>query len=194
MPSDLLFFMEVAVSIHSLNDTMITIQVENYNIFSQDSYDSVIASLQLHQLTCSCGHSSCLTIHGYYERSVMAMSEKITLRIVRVKCSLCSKTHAILLSSIVPYSQVSMQDHQQIVLSAESGEPRRSLSYSIPYVGEYNIKSILKKYKYHWRERLRSESIKLEPLRTLIQKCFAFYSSQFMQIRGCFNKLFIIPT
>ena len=49
---------------------MITLTVKDCNSFSQDYYDSMIASLQFHQLTCSCGHSGCLTIHAYYKRKV----------------------------------------------------------------------------------------------------------------------------
>lgn len=49
---------------------MITISVKDYNQISQDYYDSIINSLQFHRLTCSCGHSACLTIHGYYRRGV----------------------------------------------------------------------------------------------------------------------------
>ena len=53
-------------------ETMILISVSNYNQFSQDYYDSVINSLPFHRLTCSCGHSACLSIHrrhGYARRN-----------------------------------------------------------------------------------------------------------------------------
>ena len=191
---DLLSFIEMVVSSHSQHKIMITIQVEIYNNFTQDYYDSVIFSLQLHQLSCSCGHYSCLTIHGYYKRSVITPLDKVSLRIVRVKCSVCGKTHALLLSSIVPYSQVSLLDHQQVASEIESGGSPKHLAYSVPHISESTVKSILKKFRHYWKERLRAESIKLEPLPVLLKKCFAVYETQFMQIRGTFNKLFPIPT
>ena len=49
---------------------MITIFVRDCNQISQSFYDSVINNLPLHQLTCSCSHSACLSVHGYYKRTV----------------------------------------------------------------------------------------------------------------------------
>ena len=86
---------------------MITILVEDCDHISQNIYDSFIHTMRLHQLTCSCGHSSCLTIHGYYRRNIRDEHSSSILRILRLRCSECGATHAILLSSIVPYSQIS---------------------------------------------------------------------------------------
>lgn len=173
---------------------MITIQADDYNQFSQDFYNSVIFSIQLHQLSCSCKHSSCLTIHAYYKRSVITPTGKVVLKIVRVKCSVCGKTHALLLSSMVPYCQVSLIDQQEVVSDYENGNDRKHVSFANPMIDENHIKSILRKYKRHWRERLRAESIKLEPIACLARSCLSFYSAQFMQIRNTFNILFLSPT
>lgn len=88
-----------------IHNTMITIFVPDCNQISQSFYDSVIFDLQLHQLTCSCSHSACLSVHGYYWRSVKLPSGTLRLRVCRVKCSECGTTHALLLSSIVPFSR-----------------------------------------------------------------------------------------
>ena len=72
------------VSVHTI---MITIFLKNCNRISQSFYDSVIFNLPFHQLTCSCSHSACLSIHGYYRRNVKLPSGTIRLRICRVKCS-----------------------------------------------------------------------------------------------------------
>ena len=75
---------------------MITIFDGFCNPILQDSYDKTINSLPFHQLTCSCGHSGCLTVHGYYDRSVKSGDGSVRLHICRVKCSHCNKTHALL--------------------------------------------------------------------------------------------------
>ena len=106
----------------SVHNTMITIFAGNCNQISQSFYDSVIFDLPLHQLTCSCGHSACLSIHGYYRRAVKLPSGTVRLRDCRVKCSECGNTHALLLSSMVPYSQVTLPDQQRICSDYEAGK------------------------------------------------------------------------
>ena len=193
--ADLLSFIGMIVSNQSTkNNTMITIQVDDYKLFSQDFYNSVIFSLQFHQLSCSCNHSACLTVHAYYKRSVITPEGKVVLKIVRVKCSVCGKTHALLLSSMVPYCQVCLIDQQRVASDFENGNELNCVCSANPMIDENHIKSILRKYKQHWRERLRAESIGLEPIARLAGNCLSFYSAQFMQIRRTFNKLFPTPT
>ena len=68
---------------------MITVLVNENNPISQDFYDSVINSLQLHRIFCSCGHAGCLHIHGYYTRHVKTPAGTVILRILRLKCAEC---------------------------------------------------------------------------------------------------------
>ncbi len=173
-----------------MNSIMITILVKDCNYISKELYESVINSLQLHQLECSCGHCGCLTIHGYYYRSVKNPEGTIRLRIQRVICSECGVTHSLHLSLVVPYSRIPAADQQQIVLFYDQGKDPRDAVPESPDIDENNIKSVLRAYRRHWRERLRSEGIRLAPVGELIQQCFSFYSMQFMQIRRTFNKLF----
>ena len=94
---------------------MITLFVEENNPLTPNFYNNLIHNLPLHQLTCPCGHSGCLSIHGYYNRSIKLPDGKTVFRICRVKCECCGHTHAILLSSMVPYSQVVISDHISII-------------------------------------------------------------------------------
>ena len=169
---------------------MITIFVKNCNQISQSFYDSLLWDLQLHQLVCSCSHSACLSIHGYYKRSVKLPSGTIRLRSCRVKCSECGATHALLPSSLVPYSRISLSDQQQICTHYEEGKSSSAVCESNPSVDENNVKSVLRNYRLHWREKLRSLRIPLCPLERLVHSCFAWYSSQFMQIHRRANRLF----
>lgn len=173
---------------------MITIFDRDCNPISQSFYDSVINNLQFHRLTCSCGHSGCLSIHGYYSRSVKIGFDSIKLRICRVRCSECGKTHAILLSSMVPYSQIPLSIFQKICISYETGTFVYQVCDETPSVDENNVKSILRNYRRHWREKLRSLRINLLPSASLVRSCFADYSAQFMQIRRAPNILFPLTT
>ena len=100
---------------------MITIKAENYNLISQDFYNKTIDSLDLNLITCTCGHSGCLIRYGFYKRNVQLKDELITLTIVRVYCTACGHTHALLLSSLVPYSQIPLNVQISAIHAYESG-------------------------------------------------------------------------
>ena len=61
-------------------------------------------------------------------------------------------------------------------------------------VDENNLKSIIRNYRLHWRERLLSAMLSLSEVLSLIKGCFSNFSRQFMQIKTTRNKLFIPPT
>ena len=173
---------------------MILISVRDYNKFSQDYYDSIINRLQFHRLTCSCGHSACLSIHAYYKRGVFLPDGVHSLRICRVRCSECGRTHALLLSSLVPYDRISLIDQHTIVCAYEDGSERNAVCEQNPSIDENNVKAIIRRYTRFWLQRLLSESLRLSDVSSLIRSCFSFYSMQFMQIRGTTARLFALTT
>lgn len=74
----------------------------------QQQYDrfsnAVLAQIRL--FVCpKCGHGNSLRIHGYYKRWVEIMGEKHRVRITRLSCEHCRKTHAVFGSDIIPYSR-----------------------------------------------------------------------------------------
>lgn len=172
---------------------MITLSVDDYNPVSQDFYDKTIKTLQFHQLTCSCGHSGCLTIHGYYYRSVKSGDDSVRLRICRVICSHCGKSHALLLSSFVPYSQILLTDHIMILSDFEKGYLSTAVMEKTPSIDEDNLRSIIHLYVKYWKQRLLSACIPLaSPSLTL--QCFSSFGRQFMQNKKTTNILFLTPT
>ena len=177
-----------------IHNTMITLFVRDCNQISQSFYDSVLNDVQLHQLTCSCGHSACLSVHGYYKRSVKWEDGAVRLRICRVRCCECRATHALLLSSIIPYSQIPLAYQQRICRDYEVGNNICDICEEHPSIDENNVKSVLRNYRRHWREKLRSLRIGLLPLATLVFSCFSHYSAQFMQIHRRSNTLFSYTT
>lgn len=151
-------------------------------------------NLQLHQLECSCGHSGCLSFHGFYSRSVITPEGRVSLIVWRVKCSECGHTHALLLSSMVPYSQIPAKIQQDIAIAYEDGSDRNELLFTGNGIDENNIKSVIRRYVKFWRERLIAAGIGLKSLPDLVSACFSHYSKQFMQIKMTFNKLVSPPT
>ena len=170
------------------NEIMLTTEAKECKNISQDYYDSLVNSLQIHIIRCpSCHHAGNMVIHGYYHRWAKSFQNTFRLRIRRLKCRECGKTHAILPSSLVPYCQVSTDAQIQIARKVEEKTPPDVLIAPESDIDENNVKSVVRKYRRHWRERLRSEGMSLVNLNTLIRQCFAFYSAQFMQIRRKLN-------
>ena len=177
-----------------MHTIMITVETENYNHISQDFYNNTINSLDLALIPCTCGHSGCLIRHGVYKRSIQLADTVITLSVIRVYCKECGHTHALLLSSMVPYSQIPLQLHVNTIIAAEHQTDFASLLDGQACVDENNLKSIIRNYRLHWKQRLLSMRLHLPDLPSLISACFSFFSRQFMQIKSVSNKLFVLPT
>lgn len=173
---------------------MITIFDGFCNPISQDSYDKTINNLQFHQLTCTCGHSGCLTIHGYYDRSVKSAEDSVHLHICRVKCSHCNVTHAFLPASIVPYSQLSLPDQIDILSHYEGDNDYSKVMDRTPSIDENCIHAIIRRYVHHWLQRILSAHLSLSASLPFLKRCFLHFSRQFMQVRGTPNILFLTPT
>lgn len=174
--------------------TMITIETENYNYISQDFYDNTINSIDLNQISCTCGLSGSLIFYGSYKRKIQLRDEVIVLTVVRVRCSACGHTHALLLSSMVPYSQIPAAVQVDTIVALENSVSIEHILDEQCCVDESNLRSIIRSYRLHWRERLRSECISLTPFPLLIRQCFSCFSRSFMQIKNTRNKLFSVPT
>ena len=173
---------------------MITVITEECNEISQEFYDDTMDSLQICQLTCSCGHCGCLVGHGHYTRSVKTALGKIPLTVRRLRCGLCHATHALLPSGIVPYSQVPLTDHASIASFYEDGKDSMEVMVTNPELSPSQVFYILSLYIRFWRQRLLSERLPLSPAYSLTQPCIRLFGRQFMQIKKTRNILFVPPT
>ena len=173
---------------------MITVETENYNLFSQDFYDKTFFSLDLALIPCSFGHTGCLMWYGSYTRKVILVDRSLSLRIARVRCRHCGCTHALLLSSIVPYSQIPLSIHASVARRCENRESLCSVLAQQTLLDENHISYLARSYRRHWRERLKAVPASTSSLRELVRACFAAFSRQFMQIKTTRNKLFLLPT
>lgn len=119
---------------------------------------------------------------------------KLCFRICRVACEACGKTHALLLSSMVPYSQLSLQDQVQIIAAYESDMPTAGLLKGNESIDESTIRYVIRNYRRHWKQRIVSHSIATSSVSTLIRQYFLAYFRQFMQIKRTINYLFLNTT
>jgi hypothetical protein len=169
---------------------MITIKTKKINTLNQNTYDSFINSLDFNRLSCSCGHSGCLTKHAYYTRSIKADSDAlVAISVLRVKCSHCGRTHAIVPCLIVPYSQISVIDQLNIINTHLSGKSMNSIMNEKCLIDENCIRRTIVRFKKFFKERLTAFSISLnQDITKLIESCFKHFSCQFMQIKCICNK------
>ena len=173
---------------------MITIETGFCNPISQSFYDNTVLALDLNLITCTCGHTGCLVWYGSYTRKLRQEDQVISLRISRVFCSSCHHTHALLLSPIVPYSQIPLKVQAAIAQCYEESSGYRQILEEQSCIDENTVSSIIRSFRRHFRERLRSFSVPLFPPAGLVRSCFACFSRSFMQIKNTRNKLFCPPT
>ena len=188
------FHLMAMISHSHTSKIMITLFVEENNPLTPTFYNSFIADLQFHQLRCPCGHSGGLSVHGYYQRFIKTTEGKLRFRICRVVCEACGKTHALLLSTMVPYSQLSLQNQVQIIEAYESNMPTAGLLKDNGSIDESSLRYVIRNYRRHWKQRLLSLSISTTSISALIRQCFMAYSRQFMQIKRTSNYLFLNTT
>ena len=171
---------------------MITIPLDDCNSFSQKVYDDYVFGLQLHMMECSCGHCGCMTFYGRYPRRLKLLGLFLQLKLQRIKCSSCNRTHALIPSLIVPYSQIPREDQQAILEFNEAGISADTVLDRNCQIDESHVRHIIRRYKQHWMERILSLSLTLHD--RLTETCLSVYSLQFMQIHRTWNAYFSPPT
>ena len=114
-------------------------------------------------------------------------NQKVSLRILRVKCLSCGSTHAILLYFIVPYSQYALEVHLKAIQSKYINSFLECIGWN-ENIAEYSYYYIRDQYHKRWKQLLISENISLWP--NLFKDCFKHFSMQFMQIK-CTKNIFI---
>ena len=171
---------------------MITIQIPPCDFLSQFYYDDVVNAIPLDRLRCCCGQSGCLIRHAYYTRRIKMKSRVIRIRILRLICKACGRTHALLLSEMVPYSQLPFQDQRDLIAASEKHTSFAEILQRNLCIDENNAAYIIRSFRMHWKTRLLHAGIPLGE--HLISLCFFFFSRQFMQIKDIPNQLISIPT
>lgn len=118
--------------------------------------------------------------HGTYPRNIIIYEEELVLEIVRIKCTQCGRTHALIPNFAVPYCQYSVMDMINIITLTFKALMCFLGATKIP---EETVFSIRKRYKRKWKERLRAFGISFDV--NLIPRCLSTFAYQFMQCRWC---------
>ena len=101
---------------------MIILYSEKINTNFKEKIQIYLNTVNFCNLECPNCHSHDLIRWGYYERNVIFFSDdEITienklLKIQRVKCKSCNKTHALLPFGIIPYKQFTDEIISKILL------------------------------------------------------------------------------
>lgn len=167
---------------------MITISETKIKSFSQSSYDEMIEDLPFHKLLCTCGRKGDLIKHGRYTRYMKVSLRSEPLKILRVLCKSCGKTHAILPKWLVPYSTVLLKHQLDIISAYLAGTSTKPIMAEHPVIDESEIGHIKKRFRKHWMQRLASYDIPIDS--NIIFACFHIFGRQIMQIKCTPNLLF----
>ena len=111
----------------------------------------------------------------YYDRSVKCGDSCLHLRICRVICSECGHTHALLFSSLVPYSQIPTKEQIDIIRHSESDGDFSPVMDNTPSIDESCVRSVIQCFRQFWNQRLLSEAISPMPDNGFIQRCFSVF-------------------
>lgn len=103
------FFFPIHAKRMSCSSTMIQFFSTQYNYLIQNScpecysYEKDFKSLELSKARCTCGAIGCFKIHGHYDRFVcFSIAVCIIISVIRVRCTSCERTHAVLPDFIIP--------------------------------------------------------------------------------------------
>jgi len=186
---------KVCPKTHLKSTIMITLFLNNCKTLSQESYNDLIERLDIYRIQCSCHCRGSLIRHGFYSRTLKCVTGTLKLRILRVKCTRCGRTHALLPAELVPYSQVSLYCQINMLRFKINSPEMESMRNANPDLDEGCISRVRRKFRKYWAERLHAEQLEIHMnIGDLVRGCFIAYHKQFLQIRAGVNLLFSVPT
>ena len=131
-------------------------------------------------LTCpDCGQTDAVG-HGYYERYLRTALGLVKIKVMRIKCRHCGKTHAVVPLFVVPYSWIMLR--HQVMIACDRC---REVIDELPSLSESDVWRLKDKFKRFWKQKILSGSIPLDPDGCLdtSEGCLSLYGEQFMHVR-----------
>ena len=150
--------------IRANNNTSINSTIENYYC--------EIDSLQSYNMKCSCGIAGNVIKYGSYKRKIIIKNKVYIIKIQRIYCKHCKKTHAIIPEFIIPYERLSLIDY---IIAACSIRSKNEIN-----TADYELKRIYNNYHY-WLRIKRSVQVKVKNLRQLIIIISNNFSLKYLQ-------------
>lgn len=151
---------------------------------TQSDYDQIIKAIDL--LALPCPHCKCMgmCVFAYYIRKVKnhSFSEKTNLRVLRVRCKNeeCGTTHAILPSTIVPYSQITMYDTLNIINASSKEDVKQILEKNV-HIDLKDIANVKERFRLYWKSLL-SVVDGVMGHNSFFASCIYLFKRHFMQI------------
>lgn len=172
-----LSFHKTGISAWSKTNIMILYFTDSINSFSQTSYNKIAFSLQNSTITCpKCGCSCHFSYHARYSRTFHIGSIDITIMVIRLRCSHCRSTHAVLPSFAMPFSRINIEDAIDILVSQDVQDTMVRLQVSM-----HQLRSIRERYESFWKRFVPDLSV---PISEITQQCTGLLSKQFLQVRN----------
>lgn len=186
---------------------MITLFYEKSNTILKKTIQNYLNTVNFGVLECPNCHSNDIIKWGFYERGVLFFSntEQYTveydyIKVQRVRCKSCGKTHALLPIGIIPYKQLSSEVVIGIITKIASTNMEKAFSM-FNFISEYTIKKLwldFKKKHFPLLSTLTKTRNVLKALSSLkenINTQLAYihnYKRAFMQIKSvCVNVTYI---
>lgn len=96
----------------------------------QSIYNNEIEKINYNLTKCDqCGQVGNFVIHGYYMRRIRFGRVTITIRLLRVRCKGCKRTHAIMSSDLIPYSSINTEEGYLVLRSPSINQTDPNISY-----------------------------------------------------------------
>lgn len=145
-------------------------------------YSQITSSLDLMSLPCPSCHEHGMHVFAYYMRYVKnpGCADKTKIRILRVRCIHCGATHAVLPSSIVPYSQITMKDTVAII-EAQSKEDAQMILDNNIHISAEDFRLTKLRFQNFWKSRILNIKASLGN-DSFFSECISVFKMQFMQI------------
>ena len=100
---------------------------------SQSIYNKIIDSLDFNSICCNSCSSNNWAFHASYDRYVDILNRCFKIKILRVICLTCGKTHAILVKDMIPFSILSFNDIISVLIDADSDLVSSAHFYFLKY-------------------------------------------------------------
>lgn len=132
---------------------MIILSSEKSNKIFKEIIQNYLNNVNFGLLECPNCYSNDIIRWGFYERNIIFFSDENKLnvesdiiKIQRVRCKSCGKTHALLPIGIIPYKQLTTEIVNELIISISSTSLDNTFS-RFNYVRESSIKKIWLDFK-----------------------------------------------
>lgn len=155
--------------------------------FNQAIYDQIINKVDFKNFECNCGAKGSLVKIGSYPRFYKTTTKRICIKIQRVMCKHCGKSHAVFVECMIPASMLLLTTQLEMLRSYYNHTLDEFLS-NYPTIDRANVTYIIKNYEQNWAKYLKKAGFTLKSKETENTRYFLEkYQIQFLQMKNFFK-------